>query len=172
MHAPHQLRTAIEEAELRRVRQLKQRARNDDLDLQLRSALGRIEKGLDGVDVHKHLADLLTDDEEHPVSVTQVYDWLARRNNRRPPAELVLLICELDDAFAKWWCETAGFEAPIRRVLAPLEQQVEDLKHDLLDFGTAGEKKLSERQAAWGQGAQMDLGIHDPAEPRRKRSRR
>jgi len=150
---PEQLKLAVEQDEMARQRRSVARAKHEELDAQLEAALARIEKALGGVDVHKWLADELTDDEEHPVSVTQVYDWLARRNNRRPPAELVLAVCEHDDEFAAWWCASTGFEAPVRLVRVPMERQVADLKRALLEFGSAGEKKLRELQISQSRSA-------------------
>lgn len=153
MTKPFQLKLAVEQDELARRRRVTQRARLENLDEQLAAALCRIEKTLGGVDVHKWLADELTDDEEHPVSVTQVYDWLARRNNRRPPAELCLVVCAADDEFAAWWSATTGYEAPVRLVRVPPEQQIASLKKALMEFGAAGEKKLRELQVLQSRGA-------------------
>lgn len=153
MNRPLQLKLAVEQDELARHRRGLQRALLAELDEQLTAALARIEKALDGQDVHKWLADELTDDDEHPVSVTQVYDWLARRNHRRPPAELCLVVCQHDDLFAAWWAATTGFEPPVRLVKVPLEKQVADLKRALLEFGSAGEKKLRELQVVQSRSA-------------------
>ena len=153
MRRPEQLKLAVEQDELARQRRSDQRSKFATLDAQLEAALMRWERSLAGIDVHKHLADLLTDDEEHPVSVTQVYDWLSRRNNRRPPAELILEVCAADDVFAAWWAETAGFEPPVRLIRVPLEQQLAALRRALLEFGTAGEQKLRAIQVVQSRSA-------------------
>lgn len=123
-----------------------------DLDGQLTAALARIESTLQGQDVHKWLADELTDDEEHPVSVTQVYDWLSRRNGRRPPAELVHVVAEHDALFMAWWCESSGYErpSPISR-LSP-EEQVEEYRRQLRALGDVGARLDAEVQARIARG--------------------
>lgn len=167
---PQQMRTAIEELERARARWAKQQKLLNAMDEKLADALGRIERGLEGLDVHKFLADRLTDDEQHPVTQNQVHDWLNRRNGRRVPAELVLIVCELDDEFARWWSDAAGLQEPKRKVLLSAEERAEQLEADLLDFGPAGAKKLEQRKRAWS-GKQLDLGIAPPTQ-RRTRSGR
>jgi len=148
MVTPEQLNlsTRREESERIALKRATRRARQNafmrDLDEQLEAAFLRWEKTLDGKDFHKEAADLLTDDEQHPVSTTQVYDWMARRNGRRPPAELIALAYMVDDQFAAWWNQATGWDTPKRLALLPVERENELLRAALREFGAQGETKL------------------------------
>ena len=139
---PEQLKLAVEEAEILRRRRARRRAFMLELDDELAAAMARIEKLLNGQDVHKWIAEELTDDEQHPVSVTQVHDWLARRNGRRPPGELIAVVCEADETFNAWWERSGGYEAPKKITRLSWEDERKQYREALLEFGSAGEVKL------------------------------
>lgn len=139
MGQPEQFKLAYAHKIERSERRDAQRIFIDSLDEQIASSMKRWEASLLGLDAHKQMADELTDDEERPVSTTQVYDWLSRRNGRRPPAELVHELFAGDDKFAAWWCERAGYEPPKKKIAVPVEEQVRALRQALHRFGEAGE---------------------------------
>lgn len=139
MGQPEQYKLAWTRDLERSERRDAQRAFIDGLDEQIGSAMKRWEASLPGLDAYKQMADELTDDAERPVSTTQVYDWLARRNGRRPPGELVFELFAGDDKFAAWWCERAGYEPPKKKIAVPVEEQVRALRSALQRFGEAGE---------------------------------
>lgn len=118
-----------------------------ELDEQIEAALRRIELAMPGLDGRKWLAEETTDDEK-PVSVSTVYDWLSRRNGRRPPAEVIAAIYKADDQFAAWWNATLGYEAPKRHCPLTLEQENALLRLALEEFGGPGKLKLKEIERA------------------------
>jgi hypothetical protein len=120
-------------------RRIDHRRRQNELDSQIDGALRRIELRLSGQDVHKVLAEAIS------ASVTQVHDWIARRGNRRPPAELVHELCHLDEVFSAWWNETTGYEVPKKRPPVRTWQEERDLyRSRLRRFGEEGERALRE----------------------------
>jgi hypothetical protein len=145
---PEQLKLAVAEEQERSEQARAQRVSMDELDEQIRLAMARWETRLGGVDAHKEMAELLSDDSQHPVCLTQVFDWLARRNGRRPPADLVRILCREDEPFNAWWNESGGYEAPKRKVALPPDEQIRRLRAALLQFGSAGEEKLRQVLAA------------------------
>lgn len=148
MSRPEQIRAAFEETRIARERREAQRVFMCDLDEQLALALNRIERNLGGQDVHKWLAELLTDDEERPVSANQVHDWLSRRGGRRPPAELIAAVYDSDEPFASWWNKRLGYTVPEKVRLLSDAQENNLLTAALLEFGAAGESKLRAIRAA------------------------
>lgn len=120
----------------------------EELDEQIAAALKRVELLTPGLDGHKWLAEESTDDLERIVSVGTVYDWLSRRNGRRPPAEVIAALYRIDDEFAAWWNATLGYDAPKRHCPLTLEQENALLRLKLKEFGPSGEKKLAEVAAA------------------------
>lgn len=142
MTKPAQLKLALDEE--KRLREARDRARRDadELDDQIALAMARYEAANPGKSAHKEMADRLTSDLEHPVSVTQVYDWLSRRGGRRPPADLTDVLFDWDEKFAAWQRQKRGYEAPSRVVLIDPEEEIRQLRRALQEFGGAGEKKL------------------------------
>lgn len=138
------LKLAYQLDESSRKKIAKQRAFEDELDEHLEFALKRIELGAPGLDSAKWLADEITDDPEHQVSPSTIYDMLGRRNGRRPCAEIVAAIYRRDEQFAAWWNTGLGYEVPARLCPLSLEQQNALLRLKLREFGPAGEKKIAE----------------------------
>lgn len=118
----------------------------DDLDEQIEHAMKRWEAVLDGVDPHKEIAERLG------VRTTVCYDWLARRDGRRPPACLIAILFEADEVFAGWWCDRLGYERPARRIEMPAEERLRLAVAALREFGAAGEDKIRRLQLAPREG--------------------
>lgn len=137
-----QLKLAYAQSESRRKKVAERRRFLDDLDEQLALARQRWELTLGGRDAHKVLAEEITDDEEHPVALTTVYDWFSRRNGRRVPDAVISFFYETDVAFAAWWNERHGYTVPEKLVRLPWEQERALYRRALQEFGAAGEVKL------------------------------
>jgi hypothetical protein len=148
LNRPEQMRASFEEARIARERREAQRRYMAELDEQLELALNRIEKTLGGQDVHKWLAEILTDDDEHPVSASQVHDWLSRRGGRRPPVEMIGAVYDADEQFAAWWNKRHGYTVPEKVRQLSDSQENNLLTSALLEFGAAGEAKLRAIRAA------------------------
>ena len=142
MARSEQLKLAYSLCESRRKKIAERRRFVEELDEQIEAALKRWELLLAGQDAHKVIADEVTDDEEHPVSITTVYDWLARRNGRRPPAEVISVLYEVDAIFAAWWNKRHGYTVPEKLTQLPWEQERALYRKALQEFGAAGETKL------------------------------
>lgn len=140
-----QMRLALEEEEQGRSAQVSRRRALLELDAERDAALLRIEKKLpNGQDVHKWLSDEMTDDREHPVSVTQVHDWIAGRNGRRVPSTLDKIVCRHDERFNAYWNTSNDYEAPKKRELVPVEVKYERVLKKLARLGEIGEQIIRE----------------------------
>lgn len=86
----------------------------------------------------KEVADRLGLDDE-----TLVYHWLGRRQNRRPPVELLDVCLDLDrsEGLMEAICRDR-YETPVRLSPLSMEQQNVLLRRALTEFGAAGEQKL------------------------------
>lgn len=86
----------------------------------------------------KEVADRLGLDDE-----TLVYHWLGRRQNRRPPVELLDVCLDLDrsEGLMEAICRDR-YETPQRLSPLSMEQQNVLLRRALTEFGAAGEQKL------------------------------
>lgn len=147
MGQSEQLKLAISAEEQERRRRSAQRQYMDELDEQIAGSMHRWEEKLGGgIDAHKAMARRLdADGDERPVATTTVYDWLSRRNNRRPPAELVAVLYEEDEKFAQWWHRRHGYAPAVKLVLLPADEQVRRLCAEAVRrFGPGGEQMVRE----------------------------
>jgi hypothetical protein len=104
----------------------------DELDDMLGDVVGRLGP--------KHVAFLMGIDDP-----TRIYKWLERRDNQRPPAEMLLavLVDDKTDEAMRRLCDIAGYEVPRRRVLLPPEEQVRLLCAEAVKrFGPGGEEMI------------------------------
>ena len=106
-------------------------ARLDDLDALMAPAVDRLG--------HKFFAEALGLGLE---KVDRVYHWMERRNNQRPPAELLLAVVSEDDAAMARLCDLAGYEAPKRKANIPDAELARRAIAALKEFGAAGEQKV------------------------------
>lgn len=141
MNRQQSLKLAFAQDDSLRKKVLAQRAFEDDLDAQIEAALKRIELRTPGLDGPKWLAEEITDDAEHPVSSSTIYDMLGRRNGRRPAGEVIAEIYA-DEEFAAWWNTALGYEVPKKLCPLTLEQENALLRRALVEFGSIGEQKL------------------------------
>jgi hypothetical protein len=140
-----QMQLALTAEQQSRSAQTGQRRALLEIDAEREAALLRIEKWLpNGQDVHKWLAEQMTDDPEHPVSVSQVHDWIARRNGRRPPSDMDKIVCKADEKFNAYWNSSNDYEVPKRRELVPVEVKYERALKKLARLGEIGEQIIRE----------------------------
>jgi len=136
-----------------RLSALREHARRWELeyDRRLAAAIARWEARR-GQSFHRYAAEYLTSDAEHPVSESTVYDWISRRNGRRPPACLDEILFADDDDFNAWKNEQAGFEAPRRKLPASGDALARAYEERLRAFGELGEKAIADARATAGRG--------------------
>lgn len=126
-------------SELRAAARLRER----EEDAQIAAAIVRWEART-GKSFHRHAAEVLTSDEERPVSETTVYDWQARRNGRRPPDGMTNILFAEDDEYNAWKNERAGFEPPRRKLPAGGDALARAYEAKLRGFGENGERAIAE----------------------------
>lgn len=143
-----------------RLSELRARARRREIeeDREILAMIGRWE-ALHRQSFYRYAAERCTSDLEHPVSETTVYDWISRRNGRRPPACLIAICCEEDEQFNRWWNERNGYEQPRKLLPTSARELAEAYEQKFRELGDVGERMIREaRQDA----ARKELDQHQP----------
>lgn len=73
----------------------------------------------------------------------RIYQWRARRNGQRPPAELMVAAHEEDGQAFHEYCDYLRYERPKKLVLIPAAEQVRQLAAEAARrFGPSGEQMV------------------------------